>query len=91
MTILDGYARHAAEEQGVWMIRNYFNLGTRSFATNSFLVDYAPDLVAEVAAAMGREDLAEVARRSYALIEKAQAPIGLLYDMIQARSCHALR
>ena len=38
VTILDGYARHAAEEQGVWMIRNYFNLGTRSFATNSFLV-----------------------------------------------------
>ncbi len=32
-------ARHAAEEQGVWMIRNYFNLGTRSFANNSFLVD----------------------------------------------------
>ena len=83
VTILDGYARHAAEEQGVWMIRNYFNLGTRSFATNSFLVDYAPDFVAEVAAATGREDLAEVARQSYALIEKAQAPIGLLYDMIQ--------
>ncbi len=83
VTILDGYARHAAEEQGVWMIRNYFNLGTRSFATNSFLVDYAPDFVAEVAAATGSEDLAEVARRSYALIEKAQAPIGLLYDMIQ--------
>ena len=42
LLVLDGYARHAAEEQGVWMIRNYFNLGTRSFANNSYLVDYAP-------------------------------------------------
>jgi hypothetical protein len=84
LVVLDGYARHAAEEQGVWMIRNYFNLGTRSFATNSFLVDYAPDFVAEVAEATGREDLAHVAERSYELIEKARAPTsGLLYAMIQ--------
>ena len=65
------------------MIRNYFNLGTRSFATNSFLVDYAPDFIAEVAEAMGREDLARIAERSYELLEKARAPSGLLYAMIQ--------
>lgn len=83
LLVLDGYARHAAEERGVWMIRNYFNLGTRSFATNSFLVDYAPDFVAEVAAATGREDLARLAELSYELIEKARTPSGLLYAMIQ--------
>ncbi len=83
LVILDGYARHAAEEQGVWMIRNYFNLGTRSFASNSYLIDYAPDFVAEVAAATGREDLADIATRSYELIEKAQAPAGLLYSIVQ--------
>jgi len=83
LLVLDGYARHAAEEQGVWMIRNYFNLGTRSFANNSFLVDYAPDFVAEVADATGRDDLAELAAHSYALIERARAPIGLLYTMVQ--------
>jgi hypothetical protein len=83
VVILRGYARHAAEEQGVWLIRNYFNLGTRSFATNSFLVDYAPDFVAEVAEDTGDETLREVAEKSYALVERAQAPTGLLYDIIQ--------
>jgi hypothetical protein len=83
LLILDGYARHAAEEQGVWMIRNYFNLGTRSFATNSYLVDYAPDFLAEVAETTGRHELAEIATRSYALIERAQSPSGLLYSIVQ--------
>jgi hypothetical protein len=81
--ILEGYARHEAEEQGVWLIRNYFNLGTRSFATNSYLVDYAPDFVAEVARATDDARLLELAEKSYALIERAQAPTGLLYDVIQ--------
>lgn len=83
LVILDGYARHAAEEHGIWMIRNYFNLGTRSFANNSYLVDYAPDFLAEVAEATGRRDLAEIADRSYALIERAQSPSGLLYAVVQ--------
>lgn len=83
VTILEGYARHQAEEQGIWMIRNYFNLGTRSFATNSFLVDYAPDFLAEAGAATGNADLLEIAEKSYALIERAQSKSGLLYDIIQ--------
>jgi hypothetical protein len=83
VVVLQGYARHAAEEQGVWLVRNYFNLGTRSFATNSFLVDYAPDFVAEVAEETGDESLREVAEKSYALVARAQAPTGLLYDVIQ--------
>ncbi|MGH9392091.1 MAG: hypothetical protein ACRD1Z_21005, partial [Vicinamibacteria bacterium] len=83
LTILDGYARHQAEEQGIWMIRNYFNLGTRSFATNSFLVDYAPDFLAEAGAATGNADLLDIAEKSYALIERAQSKSGLLYDVIQ--------
>ncbi len=83
LAILAGYAKHAAEEQGVWLIRNYFNLGTRSFATNSYLVDYAPDFVAEVAEETGDPVLAEIAEKSYALIERAQSPSGLLYAVIQ--------
>ncbi len=83
LTILEGYARHQTEEQGIWMIRNYFNLGTRSFATNSFLVDYAPDFLAEVAEATGSAELAEIAEKSYALIERAQSDSGLLYDVVQ--------
>lgn len=83
LVILAGYVRHAAEERGIWLIRNYFNLGTRSFATNSFLVDYAPDFVAEVAEATGDESLRAVAERSYALVRRAEAPTGLLYDVVQ--------
>lgn len=81
--ILEGYARHETEDQGIWMIRNYFNLGTRSFATNSFLVDYAPDFVAEVAEATGDDHLLSIAEKSYALIERAQSESGLLYDIVQ--------
>ncbi len=80
---LDGYARHQAEDRGIWMIRNYFNLGTRSFATNSFLVDYAPDFLAEAAEAAGNAELLSIAEKSYALIERAQSDSGLLYDIIQ--------
>lgn len=81
--ILEGYARHEAEDGGVWLIRNYFNLGTRSFATNSFLVDYAPDFVSEVAESTGDARLLAIAEKSYALIERAQSESGLLYDIVQ--------
>lgn len=83
LVILQGYRRHEAVEQGTWLIRNYFNLGTRSFATNSYLVDYAPDYVAEVAEATDDDVLRELAERSYELVERAQAPNGLLYAVIQ--------
>ena len=84
--VLTGYARHVAVDNGVWFVRNYFNLGTRTFATNSFLVDYGPDLLAEVASSStqeAREELAEVAARSYALLDRARAPSGLVYAIIQ--------
>ncbi len=80
---LDGYGRHAAVDQGVWMVRNYFGLGTRAFANDSYLVDYDPDFVAEVAAETGDAALAELARRSAALIEAARAPSGLIHTLVQ--------
>lgn len=81
--ILRGYARHTYVDNGVWLVRNYFNLATRAFATNSYLVDYAPDFVAEVAAALRDEELAEVAERSYELLADARAPTGLVYAIVQ--------
>lgn len=51
VVILEGYCRHAFEEQGIWLIRNYFNFQTRAFANDSFLVDYHPDLLARAAQA----------------------------------------
>jgi hypothetical protein len=81
--ILAGYARHAGVEHGVWLVRNYFGFGTRSFATNSFLVDYDPDFVADVARQTGDATLSELAEKSYALVHGAGTPAGLLYDLVQ--------
>ena len=83
LIILRGYVRHSTSDGSVWMIRNYFNLGTRAYSTNSFLVDYAPDFVSKVANESGDMELAEIARQSYLLIERAQAPTGLIYDILQ--------
>ena len=83
LLILDGYARHASEAAGLLLIRNYFNFGSRNFATNSFLVDYAPDYLAWVARETGRHDLAELAARSYEVVRAARTPAGLLYDVFQ--------
>ncbi|MEO0514736.1 MAG: hypothetical protein AAF086_05505 [Planctomycetota bacterium] len=85
--ILDAYARHAAIDNGTWMIRNYFNLHPEvyNFITNSFLVDYDPDLLVTVmdAGLTGEEDWAEVAQQSAKLINKARTPAGLLHQMIR--------
>lgn len=81
--VLEGWLRHARVDNGVWMIANYFDFRTRAFARNSFLVDYDPDFLAEVARATGRADLAHAAARSYAVIDGARSPAGLLYDLLQ--------
>lgn len=83
LEILDAYARHATVDADLWLVRNYYNLGTRSFAPNSFLVDYAPDFIAEVAEATDRDSLRDLARRSADLIDGASTPAGLLYDIVQ--------
>lgn len=83
LVILAGYARHAAVDQGVWMIRNYFGFGSRSFATNSFLVDYDPDFVADVARYTGDANHRQLAEQSQALVRGASTPAGLLYDLVQ--------
>lgn len=83
LKVLGGYARHAAVDQGVWIIRNYFGFGTRSFATNSFLVDYDPDFVAEVAGERKDAELQQLADKCYGVVKLAPAPSGLLYDLIQ--------
>lgn len=81
--VLHGYANHATIDQGVWIVRNYFTFKTRSFAPNSFLVDYDPDFVREVSLKLGDNDLKEVADKSDALISRAVTPCGLLYDLVQ--------
>lgn len=81
--ILHGYGRHEAVDQGVWLIRNYFSLNTRGYASNSFLVDYDPDFVRLVADARGDAYLRRIADNSYGVVRQAVTPCGLIYDLVQ--------
>lgn len=83
LRILRGYGRHAYVDQGTWLIRNYYNLIVQAFSINSYLVDYDPDLLAEVGEARDDAELRELADRSYALVDAAQAPSGLIYQLVQ--------
>ncbi len=74
--ITDAYMRHATTERGVWFIRNYYNLVTRAYATNSYIVDYLPDVLAAAGDTDG-------AARSDALLDHAMGPSGLFYELIQ--------
>lgn len=81
--ILDGYAKHANVDEGIWLIRNYYDFSSRCFASNSFLVDYDPDFIREVADADRSPSLGALADHSLAAVRSAAAPSGLLYDLIQ--------
>jgi hypothetical protein len=70
------YMRHATIEGGVWYVRNYYNFATRAYATNSYIVDYLPD----VQAAAGDGD---GAARSDDLLDRAMGPAGLFYELVQ--------
>ncbi len=83
LTIAAGYARHQGVDQGIWMIRNYYNLWSKAFATNSFLVDYDPDLLVALVARSGDTNLGQVADRSYDVVLRAVSPAGLIHAVIQ--------
>ena len=88
--ILRAYARHATTEGGLWYVSNYFNLGTRAFATNSFLIDFDPDLLAAAGERFGDDTLRETARRSADLIRRCLTPAGLLHQMIRPEVATAM-
>jgi hypothetical protein len=79
--IAGAYVRHAAVEQGVWFIRNYFNFGTRAFANDSFLVDYEPDVLQ--ALVPDAPALADAVTKSVDLVRRAQTASGLIRTLIQ--------
>lgn len=81
--VLLGYGTHATIDEGIWLVRNYFAFQTRSFASNSFLVDYDPDFVREIADATSDSHLAALADNCRKVVERSVAPCGLLYDLIQ--------
>jgi len=82
LLILDGYAKHAFVDQDIWLIRNYFNLKTRSFAPNSYLVDYDPDFLRDVTTTVNNPELAKLVKLSNELIRKGQTQSGLLHSIV---------
>jgi hypothetical protein len=92
MAIVDGYGRHQNVDQGLWLIRNYFHFYSRAFASNSFIIDYDPDFLREVAEDYKDEksdggqryrDLSSLADHSYDVLRASVAPCGLIYDLLQ--------
>ena len=81
--LLKGYALHAANDNGVWIVRNYYNLQTRTFATNSYTIDYAPDLLTYAATRLRNDRLRDISERSVALLQKTRRPNGLVDAIIQ--------
>ena len=53
--IIRAYERHQLTDQGVWMIRNYYNLGVGAFSPNSYAVDYDPDFLFRLARSLEEE------------------------------------
>lgn len=83
IAILEGYRRHATRSRGVWMIHNYYNLQTKSFSPNSYLIDYTPDFLREVlGSSLAPSWMRGLADETYALIDKAVSPSGLFYAVI---------
>ena len=91
MTIVDGYGRHQNVDQGLWLIRNYFHFYSRAFASNSYIIDYDPDFVRDVADFAAADasntkhaaELNELAAHSRDVLRNSVAPCGLLYDLLQ--------
>lgn len=83
LSLIDGYRRHSYIDQGVWLVRNYYNLNTRAFAQNSFVIDYDADLLWRLAADTQDTSLSALAERTSRLVGMAGTPTGLLHEMIQ--------
>jgi hypothetical protein len=79
--ILRAWLKHAHVDRGVWLIRNYFNFGTRSFASNSYLFGYDADLLRDAAP----EDpaFADAARRTAQMLATLATREGFLEEILQ--------
>lgn len=83
INILRGYARHQATFSGIWLIRNYYHLRQHHFVTNSYTIDYDPDLLAAAATHTENPTLRTVAEKSAAKVKQALSPAGLVRQIIQ--------
>jgi len=83
LTVMEGYARHAYELAGSWLVRKYFAFDGRTFAGLSAIANYHPDFMADVEQQHPRAEWRGFGERSYAMLERARTPAGLLYPLVQ--------
>lgn len=83
LRVLDGYAKHAFELQGIWLVRKYYSFPGSAFASLGALPSYHADFLDELERSGARGDWRGLAERSYAAIERARNPTGLLDPVIQ--------
>ncbi len=79
------YVAHEQPQQDGhrWFIRNYYNYGTKQYATNTYIVDYDPDVLARLAQRTGDPEIERAAVASAELVQQAQHASGLFYLMYQ--------
>jgi hypothetical protein len=82
LRVVDGYSRHARGEQSAWHVAKYYAFGTESLASLSLLPSYHPDFLEEAEPFAGGAARG-MARRSYALLQRAVTPSRLLVPLIQ--------
>lgn len=83
LRVLDGYARHAFELQGIWLVRKYYAFAGSTFASLGALPSYHADFLDELERAGAQGDWRGLAERSYAAIERTRNLSGLLDPVIQ--------
>ncbi|MCF7936868.1 MAG: hypothetical protein K9L28_11060 [Synergistales bacterium] len=81
VSLLRGYLWHQWKSGGHWMIRNYYNYSEEAFATNSFTMGYAPDLLREVGETLESSEFADVADWSLGFVLAAQTEWGLFHSV----------
>jgi hypothetical protein len=81
--VLDGYAKHAFELQGIWLVRKYYSFAGSSFASLATPASYHADFLDALEQEGAKGDWRGMAERSVAAIERAVAPSGLLNPVIQ--------
>lgn len=81
--LIDAYVRHGYETDDGFFIRNYFNFGTRAYATNTYMIDYVPGFLYDFAVDRGRDDLVAIARSCARFVAGSQYDTGLYAVLYQ--------
>jgi len=83
LRVLDGYARHAFELQGVWLVRKYYSFAGSSFASLATPASYHADFLDALEKEGTKGAWRGMAERSVGAIERSVAASGLLNPVIQ--------